>query len=155
MAFQFRLKALLRHREHKLQEARTAFAAAESFRQEIRFQIETLRRKALEECERFENEQEKGIDPTRYINFKNYMVVTDRELLRLRGELEKAAGEAELRRRIMIEWNKGVELLEKIESRDRESYQYQASRKEQKKMDEAAVFKDYRDRASGGRRDEE
>jgi len=154
MPFRFRLKSLLRHREYKLEEARTAFASAESFRLEIQRQIGELRETIRVKSEAFECEQETGMDISRYLNFVNYLSEMEREVHLMKKELEKALDESELRRREMIQWNKSVELLEGIEARDRGNYNYQAARDTQKKLDEAAVFKDYRDRVHAGRRDE-
>lgn len=152
MAFKFRLKSLLRHREFKFREAQTAFAAAESYRMQIIAGIEQLKEKIRSEGERFEREQESGIDSPRYLYFRVYLENLDRELLKLYVELEKATREAEQRQKVMIEFNKSVKVLESVEARDREEYRYQAARAEQKKTDESAVLKDYRDRGPGGRR---
>ncbi|MFZ2444965.1 MAG: flagellar export protein FliJ [Syntrophobacteraceae bacterium] len=153
MPFRFRLKNLLRHREFKLGEARTAFAAAESLRMGIVTRIGLLIEKIRSEGERFEKEQEAGIDTGFYLYFKDYLANLERELLQLQRELQKAARESELRRQAMIECDKSVKVLENIETRDREAYDYQLARRDQKKMDEAAVLKDYRDRGPGGRRE--
>lgn len=146
MAFKFRLKSLLRHREFKFREAQTAFAAAESVRLRIIAGIEQLREKIRSEGLKFEHEQEIGIETPRYLYFRNYLDNLDRELLQLYRELEKAAREAQARQIFMIESNKEVKVLESIETRDREVYNYQASRAEQKKLDESAVLKGCRSR---------
>jgi len=146
MPFRFRLKSVLRHREFKLQEARSVFAAAESARALVQSKLERMREKLREDSELFAREQEAGINAARYLYFKDHLGVLERDLLKLQRELEKAAKEADLRRQEMIEWNKAVELLESIETRDRESHNYMVNRKDQKKLDEAAVFKDFRDR---------
>jgi flagellar biosynthesis chaperone FliJ len=46
----------------------------------------------------------------------------------------------------MIECDKSVKTLESIETRDRELFRLTQYRKEQKKLDEVAVFSVYRDR---------
>lgn len=155
MPFRFRLQPVLRHREFKLQEARSAFAAAESARAQVQSQLESMRETLREEAESFAIEQQTGINAARYLNFKHYLEVLERDLLKLQRELEEAAKESELRRQEMIEWNKAVELLESIETRDKENHNYLANRKDQKKLDEAAVFKDFRDHGPGGKREEE
>ncbi len=153
MAFKFRLKSLLRHREFRFREAQTAFAAAESLRMSIVAGIEELRETIRSEGETFEREQETGIDTPRYLYFRHYLDSLDRELLQLYKQLEKATLETEARQQEMVECNKSVKVLESIETRDREAYNYQASRTEQKKLDESAVLKDYRDSGPGGRRE--
>ncbi len=151
MAFKFRLKPLLRHREFKFREAQTAFAAAESFRMQIVASIEHLKEKIISEGKKLEREQEIGIDTPRFLYFRNYLDNLDRELLQLYKELNKATRQAEERQKVMIECNKSVKVLESIQTRDREAYHYEASRAEQKKLDESAVLKDHRDRCSGRR----
>ena len=47
----------------------------------------------------------------------------------------------------MIECDKSVKVLENIETRDRELYRLIQSREEQKKLNDIAVFSDYRNRA--------
>jgi flagellar protein FliJ len=155
MPFKFRLKPLLRHREFKLNEARTALASAESFKMEIQSHIDGLRENMRAESEQFEREQESGISAACYLNFKNYLELVERELVRFQKELEKADREVHIRQQAVIESNKSLKLVENIESREKEVYDYEMSRRDQKKVDEAAVLKDYRDRGPGGRREEQ
>jgi flagellar export protein FliJ len=61
-------------------------------------------------------------------------------------ELEKASIEVERRKQAMIECDKSVKTLESIETRDKELYRLIQSRKEQKKLDDVAVFSVCRDR---------
>ncbi len=150
MAFKFRLKPLLRHREFKFRESQTAFASAESKRIRIVDDIEELREKIRSEGLKFEHEQETGIETPRYLYFRAYLDNLDRELLKLYKELEKAAREAEARQIEMIECDKEVKVLESIETRDREAYNYQVSRAEQKKLDESAIIKGFRNRDGRG-----
>ena len=112
--------------------------------------IERLRERIQSETEQFEKEQEKGIETARYLHFKNHLAFMERELLILNRELEKALGEVEVRKQAMIECDRAVKALENLETRDRELYRLLQSRKEQKQLDDIAVFKDYRDRAGGG-----
>lgn len=132
-----------------------SFAAAESAKMEVQCRIEQAKERIRADCELFEHEQETGIDSIRYVNFKNYLCQMDRELLLLDSELEKACRDLESRRKEMVEWNKSVELLESIEDREREAYRYETARKDQKKMDEVAVSKEYRERKQPLGRDEE
>jgi len=154
MPYRFRLRPLLKHREFKLQEARCAFGAAESRRMEIEANVGRVRERIRVLSERFELEQQQGIDSARYLYFRNYLDFQERELLRLCAELEKAAREAGARRQAMVECNKSVQVLENVESRERDRYRLAQAHKEQKALDEIAVFKDYRDRGASERRKE-
>jgi flagellar export protein FliJ len=144
MPFKFRLKSLLRHREFKLRQAQAAFAAAESHSMTIQSGIERLNAIIRLESEQFEQEQEKGIEVARYLSFKGHLGLLEHELLLSYKELEKASEEAQKRKLEMIECDKEVKVLESIQTRDREVYGLIQSRQEQKKLDDIAVFSDYR-----------
>ncbi len=152
MPYRFRLQPLLRHRQFQLNQARTALAAAESFRLEIRAHIDRLREKALITGERLEREQVTGIDAARYLFTKDYLRSLEREVFQFQKELEKADKEVLHRQQVVIEADKSLKLLENIQSREKEAYHCEMARREQKKADEAAVLKDYRERGLGGRR---
>jgi flagellar export protein FliJ len=154
MPFRFRLQFLLRQREFKLNEARTALAAAESFRMEIQAHIDRLREKFLAAARQLEGEQAAGIVAGRYLSLKNYMSVLEQEVFQFRQELEKADAEVLFRRQVVIESDKSLKLLENIRSREKEAYNWEMARREQKRADETAVLRDYRERGLGARRDE-
>lgn len=150
MPFRFRLKPLLKHREFKLREAQSALGMAESLKMEIQGNIDRLVERISTERDQFEKEQEKGIETGRYIYFKNHLDILERDLLLLRGELVKAVKEVEFRKVVMIDCDKSVKVLENMETREKESYRLMQARKDQKKLDDVAVFKDYRDRPGKG-----
>jgi len=147
MAFKFRLKSLLKHREFRLRQAQAALGAAESLRMRIQSSIELLGEDIRMESEQFEQEQQKGIDVARYLHFKGHLSVLERQLLMTYKELEKASAEVYIRKQAMIECDKEVKVLESIQKRDRELYASIQSRQEQKKLNDIAVFSDYRNRA--------
>jgi flagellar export protein FliJ len=144
MAFQFRLKSLLRHREFTLHQAQAALGAAESLRMRIHSAIERLGENIRLESEQFEQEQEKGIEVARYLHFKGHLSLLEQQLLMTYKELQKASEEVQIRKQAMIECDKEVKVLESIQTRDRESYALIQSRQEQKKLNDIAVFSDYR-----------
>jgi flagellar export protein FliJ len=146
MPFEFRLKSLMRHREFMLREARTAFGAAVSMRLRVQSGIDRLSEMIRLESGRLEKEQENGIGAPRYFHFKQHLSFLERELLSSYKELEKASIEVERCKQAMIECDKSVKTLESIETRDKELYRLTQYRKEQKKLDEVAVFSAYRDR---------
>ena len=149
MPFEFRLKSLMRHREFMLREAQAAFGAAVSLKMRIESGIDRLSGMIRLESERLEKEQETGIGAPRYLHFKERLSFLERELLSLYKELEKASIEAERCKQAMIECDRSVKVLESIETKDRELYRLAQSRREQKKLDDIAVFGDYRKRSGG------
>ncbi len=144
MPFKFRLKSLMRHREFVLREARAAFGAAVSVKMRIQSGIDQLSEMIRLESDRLEKEQENGIRAARYLHFKQHLSYLERELLSSYKELEKASIEVERRRQVMIECDKSVKTLESIEKREKELYRLIQSRKEQKKLDDVAIFSVYR-----------
>ena len=144
MPFRFRLKSLMRHREFVLREARAAFGAAVSIKMRVQSCIDQLSEMIRLESDRLEKEQENGIKAARYLHFKQHLSYLERELLSSYKELEKASIEVERRRQVMIECDKSVKTLESIETRDREVYRLVQSRREQKKLDDVAIFSVYR-----------
>jgi flagellar export protein FliJ len=150
MPFRFRLKNLMRHREFKLREAQAALGIAETAKARIQANIDRHGERIKTETELFEKEQASGIQAARYLHFKDYLSLLERELLMMYRELEKASQEVETRKLVMIECDRSVKVLENMETRDRELYRLLQSRKDQKKLDDIAVFKDYRDRAEKG-----
>ena len=147
MPFRFRFKSLLRHREFKLREAQAALGAAESVRMRIQSGIDRLNEIIRLESEQLEQEQNEGIDTARYLHFKGHLGFLERELLMSYNELTKASEEVEKRKQAMIECDKSVKVLENVQTRDRELYRLIQSREEQKKLNDIAVFSDYRNRA--------
>jgi flagellar export protein FliJ len=136
----------MRHREFKLREAQAALGAAESLRMRILSGIARLNETVRQESEQFEQEQKNGIGTARYLHFKGYLSFLEHELLILEKNLEKASAEVETCKLATIECDKAVKALESIETRDRELYKSIESRKQQKRLDDVAVFSDYRNR---------
>ncbi len=150
MPFRFRLKNLMRHREFKLREAQAALGIAEASRARIQAHIERQRERMQTETEQFEKEQENGIPAARYLHFKDHLSFLERELLMMYHELDGAVQEVETRKLAMIECDRSVKVLENMETGERELYRLLQSRKDQKKLDDIAIVKDYRDRAGRG-----
>ncbi len=146
MPFKFRLKSLMRHREFMLREAQGAFGASVSIKMRIQSGIDRLSETIRRESDGLEKEQKNGIGAARYLHFKEHLSLLERELLASTIELQKASIEVERLKQAMIECDKSVKTLESIQTRDKELYRLIQSRKEQKKLDDVAVFSVYRDR---------
>ncbi len=140
MAFEFRLKALLRHREFLLREAQGAFGAALAEKMKIESDIEGLRNTLEGDSKTFEEEQREGIGVKRYLYFKDRLAFLEQELRQAFKRMQNAAAEVERRKRAMIECDKSVKTLENIQTRDRQSYKLAREREEQKRVDYAAVL---------------
>ncbi len=150
MPFRFRLKSLMRHREFKLREAQAALGAAQSLKMRVQSGIDRLAVAVRQESEQLELEQKNGIATARYLLFKKHLTFLEHELLQLSKEMGKAEAEVQACKLVMIECDKSVKALESIEKRDIELYRSIESRKQQKQLDDVAVFSDYRNRTEWG-----
>ncbi len=96
MPFRFRLKNLLRHREFKLREAQAALGAAVSDQNANSRRdpaaAETIRRQSDDSNKSRKN----GIEPSRYLYFKDHLSSLERELLVLFKRLERAWKEVKI-----------------------------------------------------------
>ena len=144
MAFKFRFKSLMKHREFLLSEAQGALGAALSAKMTIESEIERLRQTLKAESLQFEKQQREGITIGWYGCFKDRFSALDLQLRQALEKLEKASAVVDERKRAVIECDKSVKTLENIETRDRELYKLTEIREEQKKLDYAAVLLSHR-----------
>ena len=147
MGFRFRLQALLKHREFVRREAQTALGAAEHRKIAIRTQIEEMKEAIKSQCDRLEEEQHNGIGAKRYLDYKNYLALLERQLLELEVELADASSAAEEKRTMVVERDKSVKLLENLEERAREAHGHAQGRREIKQTDEISMAKEFRKRS--------
>jgi flagellar export protein FliJ len=136
----------MRHREFKLREAQATLGAAEAIRTRILYGIDSLKEIVRKESAQLELEQKKGISAARYLHFKGHLSFLEHELLVMNNELKKATAHAEACKKVVIECDKSVKVIESIESRDKELYESVQSHKQRKQLDDVAVFSDYRNR---------
>jgi len=141
MPFKFRLKSLKRHREFVLREAQAALGAAVSARMRIVAEIQQLAQTIRNQSDQLEQEQKNGVKAPRYLYFKDHLSSLERELLILFKRLERASREVDNRRYAMIERDKSVKTIESIENRDKELYKLTQARREQRKLDDAALIR--------------
>ena len=141
MPFKFRLKSLKRHREFVLREAQAALGAAVSARMRIVADIQQLSQTIRQQSDQLEQEQKNGVKAPRYLYFKDHLSSLERELLILFKRLERASREVDNRRYAMIERDKSVKTIESIENRDKELYKLTQARREQRKLDDAALIR--------------
>lgn len=151
MAFNFRFKSLLKHRNHLLQEAQSAMAAAQLKQREVQGALDRLLRRTAEQYEQLEARQRQGIDAATFFYFKHYLRTLQHEALLLERDLEKANVEVGRRKLVVIEKDKAVKRLEVLEEQDREQYRRFQLLREQKLLDEVAIIRDSRDRHTAER----
>lgn len=148
MGFRFRFKSLLQKREYLLREAQSALGASQ-------LRCDAIRRRLLSERERhaiawseWEKQQERGMEARYFVIHTRYLRSLEHELLQLESELAEAEMEVERNKATVLERDKDVKMLQKLEEQDRLSYKSALFRKEQNQLNEIAVFKDFRCRSS-------
>jgi len=151
MAFSFRFKSLLKHRERQLEEAQGAMAKAQQRQREIQNKIDKLRAQSVAQGRQLEERQKSGIDAASYFFGKHYLSMLEQQILLLEKELERAKVEVGRRKLVVIEKDRAVKRLEVLEEQDREEYRRFQLLREQKLLDEVAIIRDSRDRLEPGR----
>jgi len=124
-----------------LREAQAALGAAVSARMRIVADIQQLSQTIRQQSDQLEQEQKNGVKAPRYLYFKDHLSSLERELLILFKRLERASREVDNRRYAMIERDKSVKTIESIENRDKELYKLTQARREQRKLDDAALIR--------------
>jgi flagellar FliJ protein len=142
MAFDFRFKVLLRHREYLQKKSQIALAAAQNRYEELRTRKEEIRVHLEQLGQLWEKRQSGGMHVADHLSFRDYLGSLEQQLLALDGELERADQEVEKAKDALIEKEKELKVMESLEEKDRTYYQYEQARKEQRQSDEVAIFKD-------------
>ena len=146
MPFRFRFKSILKQRKFLLEEAQTALAAAQSKYNRIASQVVATKEILARQWRLWEEKQRQGVGASVYLSFKEYIDTLERQLQSMEKELIEASKELGRRKQIVIERDTGVKMLETLEGQEKETYRYLQGQKEQKQLDDVAIFKDFRDR---------
>lgn len=137
---------MLRQRRFLLEEAQTALAAAQSEYNRIESEIAGMRETLSRHWLLWEEKQQHGVTAFDYLSSREYIDAVERQLQLMEKRKVEASNELNRRKEIVIQRDVGVKMLETLEGQDREIYRYMQGRKEQKHLDDVAVFKDFRDR---------
>jgi flagellar export protein FliJ len=148
MPFQFRLKVLLQHREYLHKRAQMALATAQRRYDNVESQIRKLKEEVRQQTLLWQERQAAGIQVTDYLAFRDYLQSLEQHLLKLNTERERAVKEVEKERKTLIEKEKEVKILESLKEQGREEYHHLELSKEQKHLDEVAIFRDYYKKSS-------
>jgi len=143
MPFQFRFKVLCRHREYLLKNSQMALAAAQRKYEDLESQRESVKVRIKEQTLLWEEQQAAGIRVTAYLSFRDYLQSLEQQLLKLDGETDRARKEVDKARAVLIEKEKQVKILESLKEQEREAYCRIELQKEQKQVDEVAIFRDF------------
>ncbi len=142
MAFVFRFKVLMQHRQYLLKKAQTDLAAAQSRFETIRIRRDAIKDQIVKQRQFWEERQAKGMHVSDFLSFRDYLKSLEQQLLTTEGELRKAAHEIANSQKIVIEKERDMKAMESLEEKERIDYQYEQTKKEQRQIDEIAIFKD-------------
>lgn len=146
MPFRFRFKSILQQRKFLLEEAQTALAAAQSKFNRIASQIASIKEIIFRQWHLWEEKQKQGVTAATYLSFKEYIDSLERQLQFMEIEMIEASRELDRRKEIVMQRDVGVKMLETLEGQEKVTYRYLQGQKEQKQLDDVAVFKDFRER---------
>lgn len=148
MGFHFRFKSLLRKREYLLGEAQSALAASQARRDEITLRLHTMREDQRHAWVEWQKQQQEAMAAGYFVVHTHYLTALEHQLLQLESELAEAEKEMEQRQLTVLERDKEVKVLQKLQEKDRFSYRNARLKREQNQLNEIAVFKDFRCRSS-------
>ena len=143
MPFRFRFKSLLQKREHSLQEAQSALAAALHRWGEIKRSLEMGRKDYQQAWREWQEQQGRGIEAKHFMIHINYLKHLERQLLILEDELNESHKEVERRKSTVLQRDMELKILQELKKKDMSSYHHAQLKKEQAQLDEVAIFKDF------------
>ena len=144
-AFTFRLEPLLKLREARRDECRSALAEGYRVDEVLRKQFDNMEREldALREfCRR--KASPGGIDIDRLVEAQRYELVTKAQQQNIAQQRETVAAEIERRRYALIEADREVRVLEKLRERQSELHRREEEVREARRLDEVATQQTYR-----------
>ena len=134
--FEFRLQAVLRHRQTVLEERRRELAAVQAQAVAIAAQIRQMRLSRDLHQESIRSASRGRLARTEMIRMRNYVnTLWMRMLLAGRG-LAEANGRVEERRRAMVKARQNARALEILREKAQAAWQYQADREERVFLDD-------------------
>ena len=142
MAFVFRFKVLMQHRQYLLKKAQTDLGTAQSRFEKIKARRETIKAQIEQQRQFWEERQSTGMHISDFLSFRDYLKSLEQQLLMIEGEMQKAAHEIADAKKILIEKERDMKAMESLEEKERVDYRYEQTRKEQRQIDEVAIFKD-------------
>lgn len=141
MPFNFRFQTLLKHRAFLVKKAQIALAAVLSRRDSLLAARHALIERIEDEGKKWDRRQADGVSVGEYQSYSYFMRSLERQLLRFDGELKRVALEIEQARSQLQEVERELNVVERLEETDRETYVSQRARKEQGQSDEIAILK--------------
>ena len=134
--FEFRLSAVLRHREAVLDQRRREFGQAQAEAAAIAEQIKEMRRSRDLHQEAIRAASRGEISRTEMVRLRNYVNTLWMRMLMAGRKLAESAGRVEERRRSMVKAQQDVRALEILQDKARVAWQSEADREERVFLDD-------------------
>jgi flagellar export protein FliJ len=134
--FEFRLSAVLRHREAVLDQRRREFGQAQAEAAAIAEQIKEMRRSRDLHQEAIRAASRGEISRTEMVRLRNYVNTLWMRMLMAGRKLAESAGRVEERRRSMVKAQQDVRALEILRDKSRAAWQSEADREERVFLDD-------------------
>ena len=134
--FDFRLAAVLRHRQAVLDQRRREFGQAQADAAALAEQIKAMRRSRDLHQESIRAASCGGISRTEMVRLRNYVNTLWLRMLLAGRKLAEAAARVEERRRAMVKAHQDVRALEILEEKARVDWQAEADREERVFLDD-------------------
>ena len=134
--FEFRLQAVLRHRQTVLEERRRELAAAQAQAATIAGRIRDMRRSRDLHQESIRSASRGRLVRTEMIRMRNYVNTLWMRMLLTGRSLAEATGRVEERRRVTVKARQNVRALEILREKAQAAWQYQADREERVFLDD-------------------
>lgn len=146
MAFEFRLRRLLEYRQHLVKNVQVQLVTAQQHYQVLYAERDQLRHQIDQQKQIWREHQAQGIPVAHHHLYIHYLKALEQNLLTVEGKLAEALNEVEATRKILLQRETEVQMLESLKTSAREEYRYQELKREQKHLDATAIFADYHKR---------
>ncbi len=140
MPFRFRFDALLKQRRYLFERAQLALAKARHAYEQVASERARNLEMIGDQHRTIEEEGKMGMPALRYLTLTEYLDFLEQQLQGIEGRLQQAAQKVEEKKKVLIERERGVKMLETLEENDKRRYRYEKLQIEQKLVDEVAVF---------------
>jgi len=139
MEQEFRLEAVLRHREHLAQNAQQAFAAAHGKWLKANQMLDDLRRSRDQYRHELSTKLHQRFQAEEIIMYNRYLERLKTEVVQQKTLVAQLAEARETQRRLLVTAVKNRKMIEKLKSRHEESRACQSREREQKLLGEASI----------------
>jgi len=141
MGFSFRFEALLRYRLHRKERAEIELGRARKRLSQTRETVEALQNRQREAGEELQQALKSRASAYLLQSHADFVSGIGGRIQAQEAEVERCKEEVRDRVKVVLERTREVQMVEKLEERDRQAWLQEEQRKEQKVLDEIAVMR--------------